>query len=196
MKKKFIDLQLFAEEATTATSTAAAAPEQENPTAEKEPAPAAQAEKKYSDDDLNRIIKGKKAEWQKSLEKEVEATKAAEREAAKLEKMDAQQKAEYKAERLQKELDEYKRKDTLAEMSKTARKMLSEGGISVSDELLTMLVTTDAEQTKTAVDSFSKLFKEAVESAVKDRLRGETPKAGTGSAAPISEIEKRIKKYE
>ena len=196
MKKKFIDLQLFAEEATSAASAANAAPTQENPTAEKEPAPAAQAEKKYSDDDLNRIIKGKKAEWQKSLEKEVEATKAAEREAAKLEKMDAQQKAEYKAERLQKELDEYKRKDTLAEMAKTARKMLSEGGISVSDELLTMLVTTDAEQTKTAVDSFSKLFKEAVEGAVKDRLRGETPKAGTGSAAPISEIDKRIKKYE
>lgn len=196
MKKRNFNIQLFAEEATADPATAAADQGNASVKEEEKPATAAEPEKKYSDADLDRIVKGKKAEWKKELEKEVEATKAAEREAAKLEKMDAQQKAEYKAAQLQKELDEYKRKDTLAEMSKTARKMLSDEGISVSDELLSMLVTTDAEKTKAAVDGFKKLFTETVESKVKDRLRGETPKAGTGAAAPVSEIEKRIKKYQ
>ena len=190
-------LQLFAENAASSTATSAepVAAVQEKATETKEPATAAEPEKKYSDDDLDRIIKGKKAEWQKSLEKEVEATKAAEREAAKLEKMNAQQKVEYERDQLKKELDELKKQNSIAEMSKTARKMLADDGINITDDLLAMIVNTDAEETKAAVDGFSSLFKEAVENAVKDRLRGETPKTGTGGAAPVSEIDKRIKKY-
>jgi DNA repair ATPase RecN len=194
MKKAF-DLQLFADEANNGAEKANVATDQENTIDTKEPATAAEPEKKYSEADLDRIIKGKKAEWQKSLEKELEATKAAEREAAKLEKMNAQQKVEYERDQLKKELDELKKANSIAEMSKTARKMLAEDGINISDDLLSMIVNTDAEDTKAAVDSFSSLFKEAVENAVKDRLRGETPKTGTGAAAPISEIDKRIKKY-
>lgn len=190
-------LQLFADDAAGGTGTDAAtvATDQGKQTDTKEPATAAEPEKKYSDDDLDRIIKGKKAEWQKSLEKEVEATKAAEREAAKLEKMNAQQKVEYERDQLKKELDELKKQNSIAEMAKTARKMLADDGITITDDLLAMIVNTDAEETKAAVDGFSSLFKEAVENAVKDRLRGETPKTGTGGAAPVSEIDKRIKKY-
>lgn len=204
MRKNFYKnfyLQLFADNAanSTATDAASVAADQETQTDTKEPATATEPEKKYSDADLDRIIKGKKAEWQKTLEKEIEATKAAEKEAAKLEKMNTQQKAEYERDQYKKELDEYKRKDALAEMMKTSRKMLAEEGITVTDELLSIMVNTNAEETKASVDSFTKLFKEAVESAVKDRLRGESPKVGTGGrspAAPISEIDKRIKKYE
>ena len=196
--KKRIDLQLFADDATnnsTSIETVSAVTDQEKTTDTKEPATAAEPEKKYSDADLDRIIKGKKVEWQKNLEKEVEATKAAEREAAKLEKMNAQQKVEYERDQLKKELDELKKQNSIAEMAKTARKMLAEDGIAITDDLLAMIVNTDAEETKAAVDGFSGLFKEAVENAVKDRLRGETPKTGTGGAAPVSEIDKRIKKY-
>lgn len=144
---------------------------------------------KYTDEDVNRLIDKKFAEWQKKQQKAVD-------EAKKLAEMNATQKAEYERDQLKKELEEYKLKDSLAEMSKTARKMLNDGGINVSDELLSMLVTNDAEGTKAAVEGFSKLFTEAVENAVKDRLRGETPKTGTGTNTTISEIDKRIKKYE
>ena len=47
-------------------------------------------------------------------------------EAEKLAKMTKEEKAEYKANKLQKELDDYKKKEALSDMSKTARKMLSD----------------------------------------------------------------------
>ncbi len=137
---------------------------------------------KYTDEDLDRIINQKFAKWQEKQQKAVD-------EAAKLAKMDAQQKAEYERDQLQKELDALKKKDSLSEMTKTARKMLSDGGITVPDELLAMMVNTNAEETKAAVDGFAKVFKEAVEAAVKERLKGEPPKkgAGGGSAAMTKE---------
>lgn len=203
MKKQIIRLQLFAEggEPAANTETAAkAATEPGNPqTQTKEPETAAEPKKdepKYTDADLDRIINKKFAELQAKKDKEVA-------EAQKLADMNAQEKAEYtlKQEKeahaaTQKELDEYKRKDTLAEMSKTARKMLSDEGINISDDLLARLVTTDADETKTAVNGFSKLFKEAVENAVKERAKGVTPKLITNNTTAMSEIDKRIAKYE
>ena len=166
MKRK-MNLQMFAEDATTTEATGA----EQKPEAKAEQKEEPKA--KYSDDDLDKIIGQKFAEWQKKKDKEVS-------EAKKLAEMNAQQKAEYERDKLQKELEEYRRKDSLAEMTKTARKMLSDNGVSVSDDLLAMLVTTDAEQTKTTIDGFSQLFKDAVEAAVKERLKGDPPKRGTG----------------
>lgn len=146
-------------------------------------------EKKYTDEDVDRIVKNRLAREREQAKKEKE-------EAEKLAEMNAQQKAEYKAEQLEKELAEYKRKDALAEMSKVARKMLTDESINISDDLLSMMVTTDAQQTKQNVDSFTKMFKADLEAAVKARLKGEPPRAGSGTASPVSEIEKRIKKYQ
>ncbi len=193
MKRK-INLQMFAESTAEAAETANTATET---AAEGKDAKAAEtaAEKKYTDADVNALIDRKFAEWQKKQDKAVEDAKAKEKEAAKLAQMNENQKKDYQIEQMQKELNEFKRKDTLAEMSKTARKMLSDENITVSDELLSMLVTTDAAETKAAVDSFTKLYKEAVEDEVKNRMRGNTPKTGTGGAATLSEIDKRLKKY-
>lgn len=190
MKKRFFDLQLFAEEVTTETT---ATEQVATETTETKPAETIatkpEEEKKYSDADIDKIISKKFAEWQTKKDKEVN-------EAAKLAEMNAQQKAEYERDKLQKELNELKKANSLAEMQKTARKVLSDEGINVPDELLSLMVTTDAEETKAGIDKFIPLFKDAVEKQVKETIRGETPKTGTGSAAPISEIEKRIKKYE
>lgn len=138
-------------------------------------------ELKYSDEDLDQILGKRFARWEKEKQKAID-------EASKLANMDAQQRAEHERDKLQKELDALKRKDALAEMTKTARKMLSSEGISnVSDDLLAMMVNTDAEETKAAVDGFVKAFTEAVEAAVKERLKGETPRKGTGGgAAPMT----------
>lgn len=191
--KKLLNLQLFAEDpAATETKAAEGAPAQEKPTDTKEPETASKAddksELKYSDADVNKIIDKKFAEWQKKQQKEID-------EAQKLAEMNATQKAEYERDQLQKELDEYKKQASLAEMSKTARKMLSENNITISDELLSVLVSTDAEATKTAVDSFTRLFNEAVDNAVKEKARGTTPKVVVNNSDAMSEIEKRIAKY-
>jgi hypothetical protein len=138
---------------------------------------------KYSDDDLDKILGKRFARWQEEQKKAVD-------EAKKLAEMNAQQKAEYERDQMRKELEGYKRKDAISEMTKTARKMLSDGGVSISDELLAMMVTTDANETKAAIDSYIKLHTEAVEKAVKDRLKGEPPRKGTGgTVAPMTKAQ-------
>jgi hypothetical protein len=174
--KKLLNLQLFAEGDTGADNTAGDEPAKDAVTDTKDDAvankDAKKAEAKYTDADIDRIIGQKLAEWKKKEDKKVD-------EAKKLAAMDATQKAEYERDQLKKELDEYKRKDSLAEMTKTARKMLSDSGITIPDELLSLMVTTEAEETKAAVDGFTKAFNEAVENAVKERLRGEPPRKGS-----------------
>lgn len=179
--RRILDLQLFADDdagaGATDSGTVGKADEGTKATADtgkEDKGTKATDEKKYSDADLDKIINKKFAQWEEKKQKAVD-------EAQKLATMNAQQKAEYERDQLQKQLDEYKRKDSLAEMSKTARKMLADDGISVSDDVLTLLVTTDAEKTKAAVDGFKTAFKDAVENAVKERLKGDPPRKGTGS---------------
>jgi len=177
MQRKFINLQHFAEE----TGAEGKDPNAQQKQGEQNKEGTEGKEQKYTDEDVNRLLNKKFAEWQKKKEAEVD-------EAKKLAEMNAQQKAEYQRDQLQKELDELKKKDTLSEMSGTARKMLADSGISVSDELLTMLVTTDAEKTKNAVNSFTKLFNDAVKAAVADALKSSAPKTGTGSRMTKEQI--------
>lgn len=190
MKRK-IFLQLFAEaaEGTETTETTGGEEQTEaKPETQEEEKPA--SDKKYSDDDLDRILNKKIAKWKKEQEKAV-------KEAEKLAGMNAQEKAEHERDTLQARIDELEKKEAIANMTKEARNMLVSEGINASDEILSMIVTDDAEAVKAAVESFSKLFKEEVENAVKKRLAGETPRAGSGTQQTvISEIDKRIKKYQ
>ena len=187
MKTKLF-LQLFSDEAGEAEAKATEATEAKDDDGKGEGKADAgkksepEDKPKYTDKDVDEILNKKFAKWQEKQDKAVS-------EAKKLAAMNATQKAEYERDQLQKQLDEYKRKDSLAEMTKTARSMLSESGISVSDGVLAMLVNTDAEQTKAAVDGFAKAFKDAVEEAVKERLKGRTPKVGTNSSKPMTKAE-------
>ena len=165
MKRK-IYLQLFANEPEGIETPEVDATE-ENPGKPKD-------EKKYSDKDLDEIIGRKFAKWKAEEEKKVN-------EAKRLAEMNATQKAEYERDALKKELDEYKRKDTLAQMTVTARNMLKESNIFVGDEILARLVSDDADQTKVAVEGFAKAFKDEVDKAVKERIKGEPPRKGSGT---------------
>lgn len=169
MKNKAFNLQLFAEPSE---------PKPAEPTAEPTEPTEPTGEKKYTDDDVDKILNKKFAKWQAQQDKAI-------KEAEKLATMDAKQKAEYEKEQMQKELDEYKRKDALASMANTARNMLADANISVSDELLSVMVTTDADETKAAIDAFKDAFNAAVEKAVKEKLKGEPPtKGGTPNPTP------------
>ena len=178
MEKKFVNLQQFAEETEPKGAEESGAQQVAEGT---DPQPKEGEEKKYTDEDVDNILNRKFAEWSKKKDAEVS-------EAQRLAAMNAQEQAEYQRDKLQKELDELKRKDALSEMSKQARKMLSDNGISVSDELLTVLVTDDAEKTKQAVDAFSSLFNNAVKAAVAEALKGTAPKTGTSSGLTKEQI--------
>ena len=131
-------------------------------------------EKKYSDADLDKIINQKFAKWQKDQEKAVS-------EAEKLAKMTEQEKAEHERDEIKKELEALKKANNLAEMGKQARKMLAEENINLPDDLVNLIIADSAEATKETVQQFSKLFKAAVQDAVKEALKGKTP--GTGSSS-------------
>ena len=130
-------------------------------------------EKKYTVEEVNNLIKRKKAEREKNRQKEDD-------EAKKLSKMNAQEKAEYKQQQLEKRIQELEDEKTLSGMRDEARKQLSEKGINISDELLAFMVSKDAKETKGAVDSFAELFNAAVNEAVKGKARQTTPKEGGG----------------
>ena len=166
-------LQLFADETSnenenTETENAQKKEGQENQ--EKNKA----SEKKYSDEDLNAILDKRFARWKADQEKE----KA---EAKRLAEMNAQERAEAERDKVQKELDELKAKNAIAEMTNEARKMCAEHDINVGEDLLSVLVNQDADKTKKAVDSFVKMFEQEVEKAVKERLKGNGPKRGSSN---------------
>ena len=179
MEKFNFNLQLFADDTQTSTETATEGTDTTSKDNSKADDKKTESQAKYTDEDVNKIIDKKFAEWQKKQQKEVD-------EAKKLAEMNATQKAEYERDQLKKKLEELERQASLGEMTKTARKMLSESNINIPDELLSMMVTTDAEETKVAVDGFAKAFKEAVESAVKERLKGEPPKRSSGSSQSMT----------
>ena len=174
--KKFMMLQLFAEGSESSEASGGDSgnegtdgkdPETKEQEDDEEDDP--EEEKKYSDKDVNKIIDRKFAEWAKKKQKE-------EDEAKKLSKMNAQEKADYKQKQLEEEIEQLKNEKALSNMRDEARKMLSEKNINITDELLAFMVSTDAGETKKAVDSFADLFNAAVNEAVKGKARQTTPK--------------------
>lgn len=170
MKKKIAETifnsQMFAEEATAENAAENAA---EN-TAETKQG------RTYTDADLDEIIGKKFAKWQQQQQKKVD-------EAARLAKMTEQERAAAEKEALQKELDALKHEKTMAEMGKQARSILSGERITLPDELISMLITDDAESTSGNIKSFARLFKEAVAEEVKAQLKGKAPAKAASPAA-------------
>lgn len=151
-----------------------------NTTTQTEPKQEDKQQPKYTDADVDEIVSKRLAKWEKQQAAKVE-------EAAKLAEMNAQQKAEYERDKVQKELDEYKRRDTVNAMVAESRRQLSEQGITVSDDILARLVGETAEETKASVDAFSTAFTAAVEDAVKKQLAGKAPAAGVATKTMTKE---------
>ena len=128
---------------------------------------------------INTAVTNAQKKWQTMTDGKVS-------EAEKLAQMTSEEKAEYRAKKAEQELADLKKQMALGDMAKTARKMLSEENISVPDEIIMNLVSDDAEKTKSAVESFAKVFKDAVQAAVKESLKGNPPKASTGGTTTVT----------
>lgn len=169
--KNLFDLQLFNDAGSEPTEGAGGA---EGAEGKDEPTPKPadpKNELKYTDEDLDRIIEKKLAKWKKDNEKKVS-------EAERFGKMTEAEKAVEKLKSLETRIQEYEQRELRADMTRQARAVLQDADIHVSDELLSNLVADDAETTKASVENFVSLFNAAVEKAVKEKLKGETPKAG------------------
>lgn len=108
-------------------------------------------------------------------------------EAEKLAKMTKAEQIEYKNKKLEKELEALKREKEASELAAEARKTLAGEKITIPDELLANLIGKDAAQTKVNVESFSKMYKAAVQDGVKEALKGEPPKGGSGGTPVTKE---------
>lgn len=138
-------------------------------------------EKTYTQAEVTELI-------EKRLIREREKQKKAASEAEKLAKMSAQEQAEYQRDEYQKELEELKAKLARADIKETARAMLAADDISISDDLISAIITDNAETTQQAIKGFAAAFKEAVKTEVANRLKGNEPKASTQSNITKAEI--------
>lgn len=130
------------------------------------------AEKTFTQAEVDKIV-------QERLERQQKANDEKQAEAAKLAAMNEKERTDYQIKQLTAELEAYKAKENRAAMAKEAGAMLAEKGLAgIPEELIDHLIRDDAEQTKKAVDDFATVYSAAVESAVKARLAGTTPKAG------------------
>ena len=133
----------------------------------KEPEAPKQADegKKYTDEDVNKIIDAKWKKWEeRQAKKQAEAKKLEGlSDVEKAEKLRKQ--AEDHANELQAELDK-------VQMRQTTTKMLSESSLPVSDSIISMITTGEAETTKQNVDALVAYGKQIAEAVKREYLRG------------------------
>lgn len=156
-------------------------------------------EKKYSDEQVDEIIKEKKAKWQKQQDEKIKELE----EARKLEKMNEDEKLKYELDKYKKELEEYKQRENQSAMAKVAKNMLVEEGFNISDDLVNNLITDEAETTKENVKDFAGMLKDLVEKEVNERLKGKSPevkktgvKSSQGQRSEILGIKDAVKRRE
>jgi len=157
--------------------------------------------KTYTDADVNAIIERKMAEWSKKKDKEISEAKA---EAEKLAKMNAEQKRQYEYEKLQKEneakdaeIAELKKTQLRAELSRSAAQIMKEQHeIVATQDMLDFVVGENAEETNQRIEKLIGIIRDDRKAQEKARATGKPPKSTGGAGGTISEIDRRIAKYQ
>lgn len=140
---------------------------------------------KKRDEDFDKKLNKKFAEMQKKHQSELD-------EAEKLAKMSAEDKAKKEMADLKAEMEKLKTANQKAEMMKTARSILADKKVSIADDLLETLVTTEAESTKANVEQFAEAFNDAVQTEVKKVLAGKTPNGSKDNRDGVKITKKEI----
>ena len=138
---------------------------QEDP-AEHEPDP--DDKHTYTDEQVNEIVKKRLARAEKEKQAAVD-------EAAKLAKMNADQKKDYELQKAQKERDELKSQLASYQMGKQARSMFEDAKLSVTEDDLKHVVTPEAESTETNVKWLIAHDQAVAERVRQELLKGSTP---------------------
>lgn len=172
--KKF-ELQMFAEEIENESGSDESVADDKG-SEQKEP------EKKYSDDDVDRIVNAKFKKWKEEEQRKID-------EAEKLAQMNERQKIEYERDKLQSELDALKAKDAKNSMKKEASRTIREAGVTISDEMLDFIVVDSADETKNRIDIYIKDVKEALEKEKKTLFKGRTPSVSSKGSSTKTKAE-------
>ena len=168
-----IPMQFFADESPApaeATAPAETKPETAPEGDVKAPAPA-QTEKTFTQADVDKMISERLARQQKKFEAEKE-------EAAKLAKMNAEQKAEYAAKKREEELTAREKAIQEKELYFTAKDILKDNNLPT--ELVDCLNLTSAETCNKSIETIKKAWTTALSAAVDARLKSNNPPAYSG----------------
>jgi hypothetical protein len=123
----------------------------------------------YTDEQVNEIVKKRLARAEKEKQAAVD-------EAAKLAKMNADQKKDYELQKAQKERDELKSQLASYQMGKQARSMFEEAKLTVTEDDLQHVVTPEAESTEANVKWLIAHDQAVAEGVRQELLKGSTPK--------------------
>ena len=134
--------------------------------------------KTFTQDELDKILNKKFAQWQKKME---EAIAEADRKAKLTE-------AEKLAEE-RKEFEAMKKQFEYEQRVNSTSKVLASNNLPI--EFADFLIAENDEATTQRVDLFKNAFNDALEKAINERLRGKTPKVSTSKPLEISKEEFR-----
>ena len=137
-----------------------------------------QTEKTFTRAELAKVMAAEKAKLKKEFEEEKAETE-------KLAKMNEQEKLQHQLDQQAEKLAEYERKETLSKMSETASEMLTEKGVTASKEVLSLLVSEDAETTSTNVKAYLTVIeaeRELIKADFEKRLGTKIPLGGNTEA--------------
>lgn len=112
------------------------------------------------------------------------AVREAEKKQSEAERLAGMTKAQREAEEreaLQKRIEELESAQVRTEMTSQARAKLSEAGIQTSDEMISVLVTSDAESTMANIDLFTAEVQRAAEKSWQKARIGKTPSSASGA---------------
>lgn len=145
-------------------------------------------EKKYTDADIDKIVKERLARERKAAEKKARQ----QAEAEKLKNMTAAEKRDAEFEEMKARLATLEAEKNQASMLSTASDILKDAGIVVSSKLVGHLIAETADETKANVDEFVKLYNDAVNKGVKAAMKasGSNPKKGGTSTLTREDIMK------
>lgn len=135
--------------------------------------------KTFTRDEVNKIVN---AETNKALEKYREQVEAEKTEAEKLAKMKNDEKLQYQLEKEKSEKDNALAELNAYKLKEEALKVASEKGLDVSLLDLIDFKTITAEELSTNIDNMTSVFNKAVEKAVNERLKEDTPITKTSSS--------------
>lgn len=138
--------------------------------------------KKFSRDDVAKMVS---AETRKAVAAAEEKWRAEKDEADKLAEMDEKDKTDYEKQKLEERIAEYERKENLSKMSERANEMLSGKGVTATKEVLSLIVSEDAETTSNNVKTYLTAIeteREAIKADFEKRLGGRIPLDGNSNA--------------
>lgn len=142
-----------------------------------------------TDAEVDAIVEKRLARERAKMEREIrqqlaDEAESEQTEAEKLKNMTELQRAQYEAKKVQREKEELQERIDFTEQMAVARAELSGAGITFSDELLSMFVSSDSEKTLGAINKLKELWPKELDAAVKNALKRNPPAAEGDPSQP------------